>query len=228
VACTAPADVVRLNASLPNTARAIRHGQALTVVAIGSSSTSGVGASDKAHAYPARLAEELRLRWPLLSVSVINKGVRGETAQQMLARFGSDVLPYKPQLVIWQMGSNQALKGGSLEEYAATVRRGVLQLRSARSDVVLMDPQYAPRVIARPVHRRILSAIGAIGNDLKVAVFHRFALMRHWVTSGEHRMEDLVARDRLHMNDASYGCIARLLADTLAGAARADGAFTAN
>jgi lysophospholipase L1-like esterase len=228
VVCSAPAETARLNSSLPNTARAIRHGQALTVVAIGSSSTAGVGASDEAHAYPARLADEMRRRWPLLSITVVNKGVGGETAEQMLARFGRDVLPFRPQLVIWQMGSNRALKGGSLAQYAETVRRGVRRLRAARSDVVLMDPQYAPRVIAKPMHRRILNAIGTIGDDLKVAVFHRFALMRHWVTSGEHRIEDMIARDRLHMNDASYGCIARLLADALAQAARTGGSLTAN
>jgi hypothetical protein len=28
-------------------------------------------------------------------------------------------------------------------------------------------------------------------------------------------MEEMVARDQLHMNDLSYGCIARLLAEAL-------------
>jgi hypothetical protein len=34
-------------------------------------------------------------------------------------------------------------------------------------------------------------------------------------------MEDVIAHDQLHMNDASYNCIARLLADSLASAALA-------
>jgi acyl-CoA thioesterase I len=70
------------------------------IVAIGSSSTTGAGASDPTHTYPARLAEELRLRWPRLTVRVINSGVGGETAEEMLARFERDVLPYSPQLFI--------------------------------------------------------------------------------------------------------------------------------
>ena len=106
--CAAPrrTAVTRFKVSLPNTARAIRRGEALVIVAIGSSSTQGVGASDQAHTYPALLAEELRRRWPRLAVTVVNKGVGGETAEQMLARFTRDVLPYRPQLVIWQTGSN--------------------------------------------------------------------------------------------------------------------------
>src|SRR5215831_20045394 len=108
--CTAPEAVTRFKVSLPNTARAIRRGEALVIVAIGSSSTQGVGASDEAHTYPALLAEELRRRWPRLDVTVVNKGVGGEDAEQMLARFTRDVLPYHPQLVIWQTGSNSVLQ----------------------------------------------------------------------------------------------------------------------
>ena len=98
--CTAPDAVAHFKVSLPNTARAIRRGAALVIVAIGSSSTQGVGASDQAHTYPARLAEELRRRWARLTVTVENKGVGGEMAEQMLARFTRDVQPYRTQLVI--------------------------------------------------------------------------------------------------------------------------------
>src|SRR6266700_3780933 len=108
VRCSAPDAVTRFTVPLPNTARAIRRGKALSIVAIGSSSTQGVGASDQAHTYPALLAEELQRRWPRLAVTVLNKGVGGERAKQMLARFTRDVLPYRPQLVIWQTGSNSA------------------------------------------------------------------------------------------------------------------------
>jgi hypothetical protein len=41
------------------------------------------------------------------------------------------------------------------------------------------------------------------------------------VTSGQYRMEDIISQDQLHMNDASYHCIARLLADSLTSAALA-------
>src|SRR5919109_4029439 len=219
--CTAPDGVTRFKVTLPHTARAIRRREALVIVAIGSSSTQGVGASDQAHTYPALLAEELRRRWPRLDVTVVNKGVGGERAEQMLARFTRDVLPYRPQLVIWQTGSNQALVGEDVQGYEKTVREGIARLKAAHTDVILMDPQYAPRVLGRPLHKAIVDTLSGVANDLKVAVFRRFAVMRYWVTSGQYRMEDLISRDQLHMNDASYSCIARLLADSLADAAHA-------
>jgi acyl-CoA thioesterase I len=219
--CTAPDEVTRFTVMLPHTARAIRYGLPLVIVAIGSSSTQGVGASDQAHTYPALLAEELRRRWPRLAVTVVNKGISGEMAEQMLARFTRDVLPYHPQLVIWQTGSNHALVSEDVRGYEHTIRVGIARLKASHMDVILMDPQYAPRVLERPLHRAIIDTIGAVGNDLKVAVFRRFAVMRHWVTQGQYRIEDIISRDQLHMNDASYHCIARLLADSLASAALA-------
>ena len=219
--CTAPAEVMHFKVTLPNTARAIRRGNALVIVAIGSSSTQGVGASDLAHTYPALLAEELQRRWPRLAVTVLNKGVGGEIAEQMLARFTRDVLPYHPQLVIWQTGSNHTLEREDVQSYETTIRAGIARLKAAHMDVILMDPQYAPRVLGRPLHKAIVDTIGGVANDLKVAVFRRFAVMRHWVTSGQYKMEDIISRDQLHMNDASYHCIARLLADSLASAALA-------
>ena len=219
--CTAPTGVTRFKVAMPNTGRAIRRGEALIIVAIGSSSTEGIGASDQAHTYPVLLAEELRRRWPHLAVTVVNKGVGGETAEQMLARFTRDVLPYRPQLVIWQTGSNQALLSEDVQGYEKTVREGIARLKASHMDVILMDPQYAPRILGRPIHKAIVDTIGEVSNDLKVAVFRRFAVMRHWVTSGQYRMEEIISRDQLHMNDASYHCIALLLADSLADAALA-------
>jgi len=219
LSCTAPQEMTRFRVTLPNTARAIRSGKAIVIVAIGSSSTQGVGASDPAHTYPALLAEELRRRWPQLAVTVINKGVGGEMAYQMLARFERDVLPYHPQLVIWQTGSNQALRSEDIEGYSITIREGISRLKAASADIVLMDPQFAPRLIARPTHQLIVDSIGAVANDMKVAVFRRFAVMRHLISSDQYTIEDITSSDGLHMNDVSYSCIARLLADSLVAAA---------
>ena len=58
-------------------------------------------------------------------MTVVNKGVGGETAEQMLARFTRDVLPYRPQLVIWQTGTNQALVSEDVQGYEKTVREAL-------------------------------------------------------------------------------------------------------
>jgi acyl-CoA thioesterase I len=216
--CSAPPELTRFNVKLPNTARAVRSRKPLVIVAIGSSSTAGVGASDPAHTYPALFAKELEHRWPRLAITVINKGVGGELSSQMLARFERDVLSYHPQLVIWQTGSNQLLRSENIEGYTETLRDGIGRLKAAEADIVLMNPQFAPRVLARRLHLSLVDAIAEVANDTNVAVFQRFAVMRHLVASGQYQIEDIISRDGLHMNDVSYTCIARLLAESLMGA----------
>jgi lysophospholipase L1-like esterase len=223
-ACSAPREMTRFKTKLPNTARAIGLRKTLVIVALGSSSTEGIGASDRAHAYPALLREELRLRWPQLALTVINKGVRGEIASEMVARFDRDVLAHQPQLVIWQTGSNHALRYDSLDGYVGTIRRGIGRLKEAKADIVLMDLQFAPRVLVRPIHLTVLDSLAAVGQESNVAVFRRFAIMQHWVTSGQYKMEELISKDGLHLNDLSYRCIARLLAGSLAAAVTDSGA----
>src|SRR6516162_6357725 len=56
--CTARAELARFDRPLIHTMRRLAEGQPLTVVAIGSSSTAGAGASSPDATYPSRLAVE--------------------------------------------------------------------------------------------------------------------------------------------------------------------------
>ena len=68
--CVGPADLVRLDVPLKRTAQRIASGLPLTIVAIGSSSTAGAGASSPANSYPSRLAVELQQHFPRVPVTV--------------------------------------------------------------------------------------------------------------------------------------------------------------
>jgi lysophospholipase L1-like esterase len=210
-----------LGTTLPMTAAALRRGDELVVVAIGSSSTSGVGATDRAHAYPARLENELRRRWPGKRVHVINKGIGGEEAGQMIARFERDVLSQNPDLVIWQAGTNMMLRNGNKETLLPLLRAGVQTLKSKHIDVVLMDPQYAPKVTDVPVHREFVATIAQVAEEQRIGLFHRFALMRDWIDTDAFAVNDVISPDKLHMNNVSYTCVARGLAAGIADAVRA-------
>src|SRR3954463_15702962 len=110
-ACAGPPDVTRFDHPLKGVAERISADQPLTIVAIGSSSTFGAGASAQAMSYPSRLALELSELLPRTPITVINRGVNGETAGEMLARFDTDVFSASSDLVLWQVGSNSVLLG---------------------------------------------------------------------------------------------------------------------
>src|SRR5262249_35240017 len=98
---TAPAALIDSPYSLPLTHARLLTAQSLPIVALGSSSTEGIGASDRAHNYPSRLEAELRQRFPRSEITVINRGVSGDDSDGMLERFQRDVLDLHPDLVIW-------------------------------------------------------------------------------------------------------------------------------
>ena len=212
--CSAPAEISGIGVPLPRLAAAIAAGRVPVVVALGSSSTEGVGATAPERAYPARLAAEMRERHGL-STRVINMGTGGEATSDMLRRFDRDVLRYRPDLVIWQTGSNTALRHVDPGAHHRALEAGILRLRAIGADVILMSPQFAPRVIEAPRHGEIVSGLDRLAARAGVGLFHRFEIMRFWRQSGIP-FEAMLSPDQLHMNDWSYGCIARLLADAIA------------
>lgn len=218
--CQVPDSFVMQGAPLPHVALKLRSGRPLKIVAIGSSSTAGAGASSPQHSYPAQLAETLKRMWPHVAVEVVNRGVGGERSHQMLARFARDVLPEKPDLAIWQVGTNGALAGGSVGMMRELVLEGVDSLQKAGIDVVLMSPQFAPRFNEKPDHLLRVEAIRSAARDRYVGVFRRFEIMQAWIAGKRMTFDTMLSPDGLHLNDLSYGCIAHLLAVQIDRASR--------
>ena len=108
--CDAPLDLVRLANPLSHVSQKLTAGAPITIVAIGSSSTAGAGASSPAANYPSRLQAELRQRFPGHAITVINRGVNGEEVADMLKRFDQAVIAAKPDLVLWQLGTNSVIR----------------------------------------------------------------------------------------------------------------------
>ena len=218
--CVAPSELVRLDHPLRRTAQRLAAGLPLTIVAVGSSSTSGAGASSPAMNYPSRLAVELQTLFPRASINVVNRGVGGETAREMLARFDDQVIAEKPDIVVWQLGSNSVLREQPLEPAGALIRDGLRRLKDAGADVILMNPQYAPKVIAKHDAELMVDLIDRAAKEANVDLFQRFAVMRYWRLTESIPFETFVSPDELHMNDWSYGCVAKLLAGAIADAAQ--------
>jgi acyl-CoA thioesterase-1 len=217
--CGAPADLGRLDRPLSHVAARVALGEPVKIVAIGSSSTFGSGASSTAWSYPSRLEVELKARFPQLSIQVLNRGINGEEVAQMLARFASAVVAEKPDLVIWQVGTNSVLRGHDIRRSAEGIREGLRRLKALGTDVILMDLQFAPQVIEKPDAELMVNLIAAAAKRDDVDLFRRFALMRDWTEARHISFRQSVAPDGLHMNDWSYGCMAKLLAKAIADAA---------
>jgi acyl-CoA thioesterase-1 len=213
--CNVLADQARLDQPLTRTAFRLSGGQPIKIVAIG----YGAGASSPAASYPSRLQVELGKHFPGQEFTVLNRGVNGEEAVDMLARFETGVIAEKPHLVIWQVGTNSVLRDRPLDSGSTLLHEGIKRLKAIRADIVLIDPQFAPRVIAKATADDMVALLAKIAKEEKVSLFHRFAMMRRWHDAEKLPFEAFVSADGLHMNDWSYACLAKGLGVAIAEAA---------
>lgn len=205
--------------SLPVTRAALREGKPLTIIAFGSSSTEGSGASTPEQSYPAQLEKRLRASLPGIVLRVLNRGIGGQEVREMLARLRRDVLDWAPTLVIWQAGANAVLKGVDPAEFRAALARGLAELHAAGTDVVLMDSQRSPRILASPRAPLIEAALQELAADQHLPLFSRARLMRAWAAAGVSD-EAMLGPDKLHHNDRGYRCLAAALAESIVKALR--------
>lgn len=193
------------------------------ILAIGSSSTEGVGASSPAASYPAQLETKLRAAWPDEDVGVVNAGIGGETADETLARLEKAVeAPAKPDLVLWQVGTNDAVRGADEAAFRAMVQRGLAMVRRAGIDLILIDQQFFPKIADVPRYERYVRAVAEVANAAGVPVFSRYALMKGWAAKDPKMLDGMLSADAFHMGDRGYGCLAGALSngliDTMEGA----------
>jgi acyl-CoA thioesterase-1 len=205
--------------ALPHLRSALSQGIEGVVVALGSSSTQGARASDLAHSYPAVLQQALSAGRPDAHIAVINRGIGGQDAAEELDRLDADVLAVRPQLVIWQVGANGALRNADPAAFRAMVSSGVRKLQAAGADVVLMDNQQSPALLAKADEPVFDLALAQVAAETDTALFSRRTLMRAWHRDGAS-LADFIAADGLHHNDRGYLCVAAALAKViLAGVA---------
>jgi acyl-CoA thioesterase-1 len=218
--CAVTPDLARIERPLSRFAFRLAGGLPIKVVAIGSSSTAGAGASSPAASYPSRLESELNRHFPGHQLTVVNRGVNGEEAADMVARFEKTVIAEAPHLVLWQVGTNSLLRGRPLNDRSTILQDGLERLKRTRADVVFIDPQFAPKVIAKEgAADALVSYLAAVAKKEKVGLFRRYAVMQHWQQDDGLPFETFVSPDGLHMNDWSYACFAKWLGFGIAEAA---------
>jgi lysophospholipase L1-like esterase len=216
VPCLPPKGGYQKMGSLPHVANKLISGQPVLIVAFGSSSTQGYGSTSPEFSYPSRLAAQLKRAYPTADITVLNRGKGGEDAGEMMRRLQTEVIDMKPDLVIWQVGTNAVLRNLDQTEIAKLVEDGIGRIQAVGSDIVLVDPQYSPRVNEKAESAgKMIKLLGRIAELRKVGVFPRFEVMRDWHEKQSIPTEEFIIPDGLHMNDWGYACFAQLLGDDI-------------
>ena len=216
VPCLPPKGGAKSMGSLPHVASKLAAGEPVVIIAFGSSSTAGYGSTSPEFTYPNRLAAQLHRQYPTADITVINRGQGGEDAPEMMKRLQTSVIDMHPDLVIWQVGTNAVLRNLDPAETAKMVEDGVARIQAAGADLVLVDPQYSPRVNEKSESAsKMVNLLGKVAELRHVGIFPRFEVMRDWHEKQAIPIENFVIADGLHMNDWGYACFAQLLGDDI-------------
>ena len=216
VPCLSPKGVAKSMGSLPHVASKLATGQPVVIIAFGSSSTNSYGATSPEFTYPNRLAAQLRRQYPGADITVVTRGKGGEDAPEMMKRLQTEVLDVHPDMVIWQVGTNAVLRNLDPADTARLVEDGVARIQSGGADVVLVDPQYSPRVNEHSESAgKMVKLLGRVAELRHVGIFPRFEVMRDWHEKQAIPIDNFVIADGLHMNDWGYACFAQLLGDDI-------------
>lgn len=216
--CLAVNQNLSLGAPLPRTAGIFKARKPLKIVAIGSSSTVGLWMNDPAKTYQGVMKTELLRLNPAAQLDIVSRGKNGDTIPGNIARFDADVFAYRPDLVIWQMGGNDFTWMESGDALVKKITGGIQMLKASGADVILMDQQYTPVILATQ-YAKMQAAIASAAKQENVGYFPRFEMMHKAVDAGVS-LGSFAAWDGLHMSTEGYDCTGRALARAIVAAVK--------
>jgi len=212
--CRASRELLELGNPLAIARAAVAEERELRIVAMGSSSTQGYGATNPQYSYPAQLKMKLEAAMPGIDVHVYNKGVGGQDAEEMVLRMKQDVKPERAHLVVWQVGTNSAIRRDPLPKFAEKLRAGIDIGQALGANFVMMNLQYVPAVVALPDEEEYARVMAEVAKQKGAGLFRRFEIMRSWYNDGMPYAQ-FVTNDGLHLNDFGQKCIGKLLSTAI-------------
>ena len=215
--CRATPQLLDLGNPLAIARKAMAERKQLRIMALGSSSTAGYGVSNPAFAYPTQLRIGLEKALPSVDFEVINRGIGGQDVEEMAARMQEEMRGNLPSLVIWQTGTNAAIRQMPIEKFEGWLSGGLKLGKSLGADFVLMNLQYVPAVVAAPDKEAYEKVMADAAKDYAAGLFRRYDIMQSWYEDGMPYAQ-FVQLDGLHLNDFGQKCIGKLLTRSILSA----------
>jgi lysophospholipase L1-like esterase len=199
--------------ALPNSARALQQRRKLKILAIGASSATVLGGGLR-EGSQALLEQVLERAVKGLDVEIVNRGVSGELAAAAASRLKNEVALNEPDVVLWQVGTNDVLAQVPAEEFEETVTDMVRWLKEHNVDVILVGLHYLKQLAQDPQYQAVRASLRRIATLEGVLHIGRYEVMQ--VLSRTQRESGRVDFGELALSEAGYNCVARYVARAIA------------
>jgi lysophospholipase L1-like esterase len=216
--CAVPDYLLFGDNQLKQVSAAVGKQRQLTILVVGSGSSMLPGPDGVNAAYPARLEAALNQKLSGVNVRVTTKSKTGQTADEMKRGIRAVLSDEKPDLVIWQTGTVDAMRRINPDDFKTALEEGVGRLQTAGADVILMNMQYSPRTESMIAVGPYADIMRAVAQQRELPLFDRFGIMHHWA---DHGAFDFYAAGKdnalaLRVHD----CIGRAIASLIIDAAK--------
>jgi lysophospholipase L1-like esterase len=207
--CPAPEYLTQVDGALKHVPAAVKTEHKLRILVIGTGSSTLLGPQGRQSSYPARLEAALAAMLPQVAVTVSTDVQPRRKAADMAAMLGKLPLADKPDLVIWQTGTVDAMRGVDPDQFRETLENGVSAARAKGSDIILMNMQYSPRTETMIAVQAYADAMHSVAQQQDIPLFDRLGAMKHWSETG---VFDLTSGDRSLTAEKVHDCLGRTLA----------------
>ena len=217
--CEVPDYLLTGDMALPKVAEAIKAGGPLNILVVGSRSSTigGPAAGSETAAYPGQMQAALKQQLPSIQVNLSVEIEAKKTAEEVATGLAKLVETKKPTLVIWQTGTVDAMRSVDPDDFRSAVDEGVVALRDAGADAVLINPQFSPRTESMISASPYLDNMRVVAQEHEIPLFDRFALMQKWSEAGDFDLYTAVHNSELAKR--VHGCLGRALSQFIMASA---------
>jgi lysophospholipase L1-like esterase len=209
--CETPGVSVIADSPLPNIAIALKERKKINILAIGATSASLRG--PVSGGYYAIVEHYLESTFKGLDVEVVHRGVSGELAGDAAERIKNEVALNEADLVLWQLGTADALAQVPVADFTDTVSQTIAWLKEHKVDVILVGLRYTRSMAKDQHYQAIRAAIQDVAKAQKVLRIGRYEAEE---MMEKIRLEQHVPMSQAEVSEASYVCMAEYLARAIA------------
>ncbi|HET6236898.1 MAG TPA: hypothetical protein VFE41_18335 [Acetobacteraceae bacterium] len=179
--CDIPPQFVSMQKPLGPLKAIIAAGGPVEILAVGSGTTTGANGMLPDSAFPYRTLDALRVALPWMTFDLTVRGGRGMSAEEMLPLIATQMQQTPTQLVLWQTGTVEAIRGMRPDRMRRALRAGLDVIHAAGGSLVLLDPQFTRALRANTDVEPYETELQQIAMLPDAALFHRYELTRSWV-----------------------------------------------
>lgn len=197
---------------LPNSANAIQERKKLRILAIGAAMKPVVGTTRDGK--PPLLEQILEHSIKGVDIEIVNRGFSGELAAATSERLKVEVALEHPDVVLWQVGTNDAFASVPVEEFEETVLNTVRWLKEHNIDVILVGLHYMKHLVNNENYQAIRKALQRVATAESVLRIGRYEAME--VFERTMRVPGQPDPSVFGYGEASYNCMAQYVAHAIA------------